>query len=249
MKKIYILFALCLLVLLAGCNGKEEIKPMPIPSIEDIESETTEDSVGLPDKEENKETDVNKGEVVISETEPKKEIDEQAFTKAIERVKSLNYKEMATAALTRSQKLASDDRNLRKWIIRLHIYNTIRGENVKDDVILKNAKEALNRRNSWFTYVDKEYKVTVSKSEIDAYIKKVAKNSKETEQIAVALGMSLEDLNYEYERDQYQQQLMWTKLIPKLQKKYPKKEKESNEDYNERLNLEFNKELDSFIKK
>lgn len=248
MKKRYIALSLSALLVLAGCN-KEEVKPMPIPPLEEVSEEvadTPAEEVVEPEVKEEKPVEKEaKAEVKPAEDT----IDEDAFLKAVERVKALDYKKMAEGGLARSKKLAPTDRDLRKWIIRIHMYHEIRGEKVEDKTLLTDAKSALARRTAWFKYVEKEYKVKSSKSEIDAYIKKEAKNSAETKEIAKALGMTADYMNTEYERDQYHQQLLWTKLIPELKKKFPKKEGESDDAHITRINTEFNKELDAFVKK
>lgn len=242
MKKRYIALSLSSLLLLAACN-KEEPKPMPTPPLEEVTEEVVQaPTAEVVEKEQPKEEKVV--EQVAEET-----IVEDAFLKAVERVKALDYKKMAEGGLARSKKLAPSDRDLRKWIIRIHMHHEIRGEKVEDKALLQDAKSALARRTAWFKYVENQYKVKSSKSEIDAYIKKEAKNSAETKEIAEALGMTAEYMNNEYERDQYHQQLLWTKLIPELKKKFPKKEGESDEAHITRINTEFNKELDAFIKK
>lgn len=241
MKKRYLLISIPVLLFgLAGC-GKENQKPMPLPALEEVDN-SKETTVSKP-----KEELSTKNEVTKAIDSKEDNVDENSFLKAVERVKTLDYKNIIEGGLARSKKLAPSDRELRKWIIRIHMYNEIRGEKIDDKTLLKDAKSALARRTAWFEYVGKEYEVKSSKSEIDAYIKKEATNNEDTEVVAKVLGMTAEYMNSDYERDQYHQQLLWTKLIPELKKKFPKAEDESTDSHIARINSEFNKELDKYI--
>lgn len=179
-------------------------------------------------------------------------IEDEAIVRAAQtaaKLKNMDFEKISKAAADKGHKLAPNDRDLRRWVIRLSIYSQVQGLEAKDNDILSSAKIALERRNAFFKYTEKEYKVTIPKKELDSYIKSQAKNTEETKATAKGLQMTVEALNYEYERDQYQQQMIWKRIVPALKLKYPKKEGENDTDHINRLDTEFNKELDGFLKK
>lgn len=91
------------------------------------------------------------------------------------------------------------------------------------------AKEIDRFEKNWLKLAKKEYGIKVSKKEVDDWIEEHPNNSTEEEHLdyAEAMGMTLEELNLEYDRDLYTKWVVWDKLAPKIAEKY----EVSPEDY------------------
>jgi len=88
-----------------------------------------------------------------------------------------------------------------------------------------------------------EYGVTITQEDVSQYIDEnvTIVITDEKEQYAKALGISLYELDYIFERDFYVMDTLWTKLIPILMEKYQQKNNENNNDYMQRIKDEFYK--------
>lgn len=249
MKKITLLGLTILTAsILTACN--QEQQPIPTPTEETPKAQETVkvETTSTENEETVKEVKVTETKEEATKTVAEEDTSKN-FEEQVKRIQTLDFEKITKEAYERAQKLEKNDRDIRKWIIRIHMYYTIQGKEISDKDILFEAKKSAERREAWYKFVGKEYKVTASNSEVDSYIKETVKNDDATKKIAKGLNMSEEYMNYKYDRDQYEMQVLWKKIIPLLEKKYPAKEGETTTDYNNRLNTEFNKELDNFMKK
>jgi hypothetical protein len=67
-----------------------------------------------------------------------------------------------------------------------------------------------------------EYGVSVTETEVDKYIKEGPDtfDLPQPQAYAAALGLSIEELNHDFDRDIYEKNVMLLKLKPELEKKY-----------------------------
>lgn len=85
------------------------------------------------------------------------------------------------------------------------------------------------------------YGVSVTQEEVNHYIDKNVTGfvNSEKEEYAKALGLSLYELDYSFDRDFYVMDTLWDKLIPVLMERYPQEDGEDNNLYLERIKKEF----------
>lgn len=171
-------------------------------------------------------------------TEELKKIEELA-----KKAKNIDYEVLGKNSMAKGNELAPDNPDLKKWVVRVKLIATLQDIEMDDETILTTAEEGLAQRTKFFKFAESKYKVNPSEKEVQDYIHKNAPNNKSAEKLAKGMGMTLDYMNNTYDFEQYKQQLVWSKLLPPLEKEFPKKKRESQEKYLERLDKEFNKKL------
>ena len=123
-----------------------------------------------------------------------------------------------------------------------------------DKELLSLAKKEKNKRNDLFKYARKEYGVKVNPSDVKKYIKKqmaiIEQDEKAMhffEKLSSALGMTLDEYIYEWEYDNFAQQLVGEEVFPIIAKNNPLIDGEDPTSYNERLFEIFNSGLNKFM--
>lgn len=111
---------------------------------------------------------------------------------------------------------------LKKWVVRVLIEKQFMGEKVEMNEAVKEAKERLQYEKSWLELALNEYNITFTDQEVDEWIANGPDKHpvKEMYDQAEALGLTLEELNHEYDRDFYIKWVVWDKLRPVLADKY-----------------------------
>ena len=91
-----------------------------------------------------------------------------------------------------------------------------------DEQVVTLSKKAQKEENIWKTIAKDKYGITVTKEEVDNYIKEVADTNDLPKHLAFAedLGLSLEELNHNYDQNIYEKGTIWIKLKKELGKKY-----------------------------
>lgn len=126
-------------------------------------------------------------------------------------------------------KLTSDTNELEeKWMKRLYVQKSIDKNNnlTQEEIDLKElkkeAKEKAKYEKTWIKLAKQEYGIKITKKEVDQWIEQGPDASPTSEQLAYAesLGLTLEQLNHEYDRDHYEKWVVWEKLAPILSEKY-----------------------------
>ncbi|MDR7074669.1 hypothetical protein [Fictibacillus barbaricus] len=94
----------------------------------------------------------------------------------------------------------------------------------------------------WKSIAKNKYKVSTTQKEVDNYIKEGPDTSDlpQHRAFADAMGLSLEELNHNFDRDIYEKNVIWLKLKPKLEKKY---NTTNNNEQIEKYNEEVEKQL------
>lgn len=168
-----------------------------------------------------------------SEEEQKEIVDTYTFD---------DYKKVFDEAVSEANKL-EDDEQLRKWIIRTLAQEKVYFETDLTDVqVIELSKQAMERDKVWKSIAKNEYGIIVTDEEIDHYIKEGPDTSDLPQHLAYAdaLGLSLEELNHDFDRDIYEKNVIWLKLKPKLEKKYATTD---NNQQVERFEKEVKKQL------
>ena len=137
-----------------------------------------------------------------------------------------DYKKAFDSILVEAEHFKTEDILLKKWIIRTLVAEKLYYEtDLTDEQVLKLSKQTMEENIAWKELAEEKYGVTVSKRELDAYVKDLpeVKNSLQFQAYAEALGLTLKELN-NYDRDLYEKNLVWQKLIPKLEEQYNTKD-------------------------
>ncbi|GBF10315.1 hypothetical protein [Tepidibacillus sp. HK-1] len=156
-----------------------------------------------------------------------------------------DYKHVYEEVLLETEKFDIKDAKLKKWVIRTLIQEKLNYEtDLTQEQVLQLSKEKMNKEKAWKEIAAKEYGIKLKDNEIDQYIKDSLDTvdvPKQMKAYADVLGLSIEDLNYRYDRDLYEKNLIWEKLIPKLEEKY------STNDMKVLLQ-KYNEEVDNTVK-
>ncbi|MGD6801047.1 hypothetical protein [Rossellomorea aquimaris] len=133
-----------------------------------------------------------------------------------------DYKKVFDEAVSEANKLESDEQ-LNKWIIRTLANEKLLYETeLTDEEVLDLAEREMEEYEVWISIAKEEYGITVTDEEIDEFIKEGPDTSDlpQHQAYADALGLTLEELNHDFDRDLYKKNVIWLKLKPQLEKKY-----------------------------
>ncbi|WP_113929641.1 hypothetical protein [Bacillus sp. P14.5] len=131
-----------------------------------------------------------------------------------------DYRKIFDEVVSEAGKL-EDDKKLNKWIIRtLGQEKLLYEKDLSDDEVLELAEQAMVEDKVWKSIAEEEYGITVTDEEVDQFIKEGPDKSDLPQQqaYAEALGLSLEELNHDFDRDLYEKNVIWLKLKPHLEK-------------------------------
>lgn len=112
---------------------------------------------------------------------------------------------------------------LRKWVIRTLIQEKLYYETDLTDVqVISLSTEAMKKDIIWKRVAKENYNIDVTEEEIDYFIQQGPDQSDLPDHLAYAsaLGLSLQELNHQVDRDLYEKNTMWLRLRPILEKKY-----------------------------
>ncbi|MFG6494790.1 hypothetical protein P8610_05490 [Fictibacillus sp. UD] len=149
-----------------------------------------------------------------SEAEQKEILDTYTFN---------DYKKVFHNAISEAGKMADGDERLNKWLIRTLVQEKLYYETeLTEKQAVHLAKNAMDEDKAWKTIAKQKYGVTATEEEVDQFIKAGPDQSDLPKHLAYAdaLGLSLAQLNHQFDRDLYEKNVMWLKLKPKLEKKY-----------------------------
>ncbi|RIW28686.1 hypothetical protein D3H55_21155 [Bacillus salacetis] len=133
-----------------------------------------------------------------------------------------DYEKVFEKAVSDADELEADG-SLNKWLIRILAEEQLSYESdLTDDQVIKLAERALKEDEVWKSIAKEKYGVTVTEEEVDQYIKEGPDTFElpQMQAYAAALGLSLEELNHEFDRDIYEKNAIWLKLKPELEKEY-----------------------------
>ncbi len=133
---------------------------------------------------------------------------------------------------------------LRKWVIRTLTEEKLYYEtDLTDTQVIALSTEAMEQDVLWKTVAKETYNIHVTEDEIDRFIQQGPDQSDLPNHLAYAsaLGLSLQELNHRFDRDLYEKNTIWLRLIPVLEKKYGTTD---NNKLVERYEAEVNAQLD-----
>lgn len=133
---------------------------------------------------------------------------------------------------------------LRKWIIRTLSQEQLYYEtDLTDEQVIALSTEAMKKDVVWKTVARDQYNIHVTEEEVDRYIQQGPDRSDLPNHLAYAsaLGLSLQQLNHQFDRDLYEKNTIWLKLKLELEKKY---QTDDNNELVDRYEEEINAQLD-----
>ncbi|WP_164669953.1 hypothetical protein [Virgibacillus doumboii] len=125
-----------------------------------------------------------------------------------------------------SQNLSFKSKFAEKLGLRSFVSSLTYEDKSVSDISVQELQRKANQNaafeKAWITYSTKEYGVEIEAKEVDDFIKEHADQSDipSHKNYAKALGMTLEELNHDYDRDLYKKWVVWEKLRPKIVDKY-----------------------------
>lgn len=168
---------------------------------------------------------------------------EEAVAKVLDEMPDMKIKK--AKSLGRSVNLNSESventLNNRKAEFRLKVHNEM--SNLKHDnaYLEKVAIEETKRYLEALRIAKEIYSVSITQEEVNQYIDTNVADfvMPEKERYAKALGISLYDLDYSFDRDFYVMDTLWDKLMPVLLERYPQEDGEDPNLYLDRIKNEF----------
>ena len=154
-----------------------------------------------------------------------------------------DYKKLFDDAIIEANQFDVEE-PLRKWVIRTLAEEKLYYEtDLTDAQVIALSTEAMEQDVSWKTVARETYNIHVIDDEIDRFIEQGPDQSDLPIHLAYAsaLGLSLQELNHQFDRDLYEKNTIWLRLIPVLEKKY---ETTDNNKLVERYEAEVNAQLD-----
>lgn len=140
-----------------------------------------------------------------------------------------------------SEKKRDELFNQTKTEFRLRVENHLTEREHSTEFLKAMAEKERSRYIDALQTAKEKYAISVSEEEVTKYIDEnvaVVRNA-EKKKYAEALGLTLKELDYEFDRDFYVMDVLWTKLMPILMEEMPKKEGETETAYWERVKEEF----------
>ncbi len=154
------------------------------------------------------------------------------------------YKFIMEYIVDRAKEMEIENKELEKWVIRA--IGDERLMNKRDLTKEEALEEAENNHKYYETFMSvakTKYNVTVTEEELDNWITEGPDQSDvpQHKAYAEALGLTLEELNHDYDRDLYEQTMVMEKLQPLLHEEYDTTDVDEVRD-------RFNKEVEEQMK-
>ncbi|KPB03948.1 hypothetical protein [Bacillus sp. CHD6a] len=133
------------------------------------------------------------------------------------------YKLIMEYIVDRAKDMEIENEELEKWVIRaIGDERLMNKRDLTKEEALKKAKYNQKYYETFMALAENKYNVTVSENEIDAWITEGPDQSEvpQHKAYAEALGLTLEELNHNYDRDLYEQTMVMKKLQSALQEEY-----------------------------
>lgn len=117
----------------------------------------------------------------------------------------------------------NDTENINKWMIRIKATNLLYPKGFFDNHnIEEQAREEMAFAHMFIQHAKEEYDITYTDKQVDDWITNNPDLSADEYHIAYAkgLGLSLYELNHEFDRDLYEKNMVWELLMPKIAERY-----------------------------
>lgn len=103
------------------------------------------------------------------------------------------------------------------------------------------AEKETERNKAALAIAENEYGIHVTEEEVTAYIKQNVATlwNQEKRKFAKALNLTLNELDYQFDRDVYVMDVLWQKVLPIVMEEYPRQRGEGGQAYRKRIKEEF----------
>ncbi|MGD6775828.1 hypothetical protein [Sutcliffiella horikoshii] len=154
------------------------------------------------------------------------------------------YKFIMEFIVDRTKEMEIEDKKLEKWVIRaIGDERLMNKRDLTKEEALEKAEYNLKYYETFMSVAENKYNVTVTEEELDNWIAEGPDQSDvpQHKAYAEALGLTLEELNHDYDRDLYEQTMVMEKLQPLLHEEYDTSDVDVVRD-------RFNKEVEEQMK-
>ncbi|TYS61169.1 hypothetical protein FZC74_02530 [Sutcliffiella horikoshii] len=154
------------------------------------------------------------------------------------------YKFIMEFIVDRTKEMEIEDKKLEKWVIRaIGDERLMNKRDLTKEEALEKAAYNLKYYETFMSVAENKYNVTVTEEELDNWIAEGPDQSDvpQHKAYAEALGLTLEELNHDYDRDLYEQTMVMEKLQPLLHEEYDTSDVDEVRD-------RFNKEVEEQMK-
>ncbi|ARK21853.1 hypothetical protein CSV69_16185 [Sporosarcina sp. P26b] len=140
----------------------------------------------------------------------------------------------------RSNKLESSF-STNKTEFRLRVNNNLTGEEHSSPFLKGIAEKQTDHYQDALEIAEEAYGITVTEDEIDAYIKENVSTvwDAEKRKYAKSLQLTLNELDYYFDRDVYVMNVLWERVLPLVMQEFPRERGESGQAYGKRIKEEF----------
>ncbi|WP_211279040.1 hypothetical protein [Sutcliffiella halmapala] len=135
------------------------------------------------------------------------------------------------------------DPELKRWVIRaIGDEKLTNKRDLSEAEAMEKAQENYQQNKAWMTVAEKKYGITISDEELDIWLEEGPDQADIPLQKAYAdaLGLTIKELNRNFDRELYEPTLLWEKLIPVLEEEHGTTERE-------KLLEAFEKEVDKTL--
>ncbi|WP_040758729.1 hypothetical protein [Sporosarcina newyorkensis] len=124
---------------------------------------------------------------------------------------------------------------------RIRVENNLTKQEHSAEFMRAMAEKETDRYVDALRIAREEYGIHVAEEEVTEFIKKNVANirNKEKKNYAEALGLTLYQLDYQFDRDFYVMDVLWERLTPIVMDEYPKQNGESEQSHSQRIKEEF----------
>lgn len=125
--------------------------------------------------------------------------------------------------VARTEAMNIQDKELKRWVIRAIGDEKITNKrDLSDQEAMEKAEANYQHSTAWKTVAENKYGITISDEELDKWLAEGPDQADIPIQNAYAdaLGLTIEELNRDFDRELYEPTLLWEKLIPVLEKEH-----------------------------
>ncbi|PID21320.1 hypothetical protein CSV61_10945 [Sporosarcina sp. P3] len=131
--------------------------------------------------------------------------------------------------------------SINKTEFRLRVKNNLTEEEHSSPFLRGIAEKQTDHYQDALDIAEEAYGITVTEDEIDAYIKENVSTiwDAEKRKYAKSLQLTLNELDYQFDRDIYVMNVLWERVLPIVMQEFPRQRGESGQAYGKRLKEEF----------
>ncbi|ARK24990.1 hypothetical protein SporoP37_10240 [Sporosarcina sp. P37] len=128
-----------------------------------------------------------------------------------------------------------------KTEFRIRVKNNLTEQEHSSPFLKGIAEKQTDHYQEALEVAEEAYGITITEDEIDNYIKENVSTiwDAEKRKYAKTLQLSLNELDYQFDRDVYVMDVLWQKVLPIVMQEFPRQRGESGLAYGKRLKEEF----------